>query len=279
MSDLTPYQPATNNALAQSIVGIEASLEEAARANVQVAVDEHGGFTALEVTAMQKIEELRLINGLDLYAIMARGKRLQEIEEMGLIGIHPAGYADLAEMAQDQGISVSEMSQTRDLYNTIFPYINETLGRDIPEIFERVGKSNFREMTPVLKSLILDEEAASASARASVERVLEQVQEDAGDIELEDDDLRQRAVGHLIDQGALLTNRELRAQLRPERTPNAGATVIQRDGQRMILIHCADHDQYEMVQRRINSTVDALVLDEDSVFTTPELRTLQEWLE
>lgn len=279
MSDLTPYQPATNNALAQSIVGIEASLEEAARANVQVAVDEHGGFTALEVTAMQKIEELRLINGLDLYAIMARGKRLREIEELGLIGIHPAGYADLAEMAQDQGISVSEMSQTRDLYNTIFPYINDTLGRDIPEIFERVGKSNFREMTPVLKSLILDEEAASASARASVERVLEQVQEDAGDIELEDDDLRQRAVGHLIDQGALLTNRELRAQLRPERTPNAGATVIQHDGQRMILIHCADHDQYEMVQRRINSTVDALVLDEDSVFTTPELRTLQEWLE
>ena len=239
--------------------GLRSALELAARANVEMVGD---GFTEVEREAMRKIEELKLVNDMDLAAVIMRGELLHEIEDRGLWSVHPGQYTSMQEMARMQGISLSELSNTRDLCDVIFPYIQDTLEMNIAQIWEEIGKSNFRELVPVLKSLITGETPGTASTRDTIETLLdtEAATARAAGEEFTEDDLRHRVIENLIADGQLLTNRQLRTRLRPERTQPVQATVLRQNDQRIVLVEMTE-EQWTAFQRRLNSFMEEAVLD------------------
>lgn len=169
------YAPSLNSILATALTGLEAQLQRAAECNIRAMANDGDGFTQAELRAMKTIEELKLVNGLDLAAVLLRGKLIRQIEEEALWTIHPERYDTFEQMARAQGISPSELSNVRDLCFTIFPYFEETLGVPVAQIWENIGKSNMRELVPVLKSIITGQPSNSASVNRSVDRILDEV--------------------------------------------------------------------------------------------------------
>lgn len=244
--------PATNNTLARAYVGLEGEIRRAAQEALRLAVANSGeSYTEIEQQSMVTIESLRLVNGLDLTAVLLRGKLVREIEENGYITVHPAGYTSLEEMATDQGISVSELSKTINLANVVFPHLRDR-GLVIAELWEQIGKSKFSEMLPHLRVLILNEESQSEQVNSTVQQLINDATASAlatGE-DLTDREIRDRVVLNLIQDGVHLNNRQLRQQLRPERTPPADVTIIDADGRRHLIISVSE-DQWRMVERKL----------------------------
>ena len=276
------YTPSSSLQLSTALLGIESALERAALANVALAGE---GFTDAEKEAMTTIEELKLINGMDLAAVLLRGKLLRRIEERSMWSYHPARYNTLQEMAQDQGISVSNLSNIRDLNFVIFPWMTEH-GLSIPEKWEQIGMSNFRELIPVLKSIITGEASGSASVRQSVENILTDtaatLQAAGSEVEITEDDIRDAAISELLTAGELLRNRDLRARIRPERTPSINMdSFLARDGSRLIIAEVTE-DQWTLIQRRLGAHIDTITIDipdnprvrQSTILTRPLIRKL-----
>ncbi|MCL4561891.1 MAG: hypothetical protein M1281_14940 [Chloroflexi bacterium] len=246
-----------NLELSNSLLGIEAQLQHAAHQNLdQVLAEDGGTYTDLEKHAMLVIDELKMINGMDLAAVLLRGKLLHQIEEEGLYSVHPNQYHDLNTMAKEQGISVSELSNVRTLYDVIFPYIQNTLHRDIAEVWEEIGKSNFRDLVGVMQGVITGHPAPNRQTQSSVRRILDDVEATAraAGQTLDEDSRRQVAVERLLEVGQL-TNAEVRQNIRPERTPSIEANLIQLGGH-TLLIADLDDDQVALVTRRLHGYMD-----------------------
>ncbi len=281
ISAIETYTPSSSLQLSTALLGIESALERAALANVALAGE---GFTEAEKEAMTTIEELKLINGMDLAAVLLRGKLLRRIEERSMWSYHPARYGTLQEMAQDQGISVSNLSNIRDLNFVIFPWMTEH-GLSIPEKWEQIGMSNFRELIPVLKSIITSEASGSASVRQSVENILNDTAatlQATREGEVSDEEIRDAAIEELLTAGELMRNRDLRARIRPERTPSVNMdSFLSRDGTRFILAEVTE-DQWTMIQRRLGAHIDNITVDipdnprvrQSAILTRPLVRKL-----
>ncbi len=256
---ITPFTTSTSMTMNDALNGLRRSLEVAAQVNVDLAGE---GFTEVEKEAMRKIEELKLINDMDLAAVLMRGELLHEIEDRGLWSVHPGQYGSMQEMARMQGISLSELSNTRDLCDVIFPFMQETLGISIPQVWEEIGKSNFRELVPVLKALITGDTPATTSTRNTIETLLdnEAASAQAAGLEVNEQGLRRRVVENLIADGQVMTNRQLRTRLRPERTEPVQATVLLDQGSRIFLAEMTE-EQWTAFQRRLNNFMDEAVLD------------------
>ena len=156
--------------------GLRAGIEAAAEANVSELAN-GGTFTQTEIQAMTVVESLRQVNGLDFAAVILRAYYLRKVQEENALANHPARWTTLSQMADDNKISVAELSQTLDMVNIIFPYVSENIGKPPQQLWDDVGKSKLREMTPVLKSLITGEESDTASTRAGTERALEEARD------------------------------------------------------------------------------------------------------
>lgn len=284
LTAIETYTPSSSLQLSTALLGIESALERAALANVALAGD---GFTDAEKEAMTTIEELKLINGMDLAAVLLRGKLLRRIEERSMWSYHPARYNTLQEMAQDQGISVSNLSNIRDLNFVIFPWMTEH-GLSVPEKWEQIGMSNFRELIPVLKSIITGEASGSASVRQSVENILNdtaatlQAAHEGEGGEVTEEDIRDAAIEELLTAGELMRNRDLRARIRPERTPSINMdSFLGRDGTRFLLAEVTE-DQWTMIQRRLGAHIDNITIDvpdnprvrQSAILTRPLVRKL-----
>ncbi|MEL7591754.1 MAG: hypothetical protein AAGU17_10740 [Anaerolineaceae bacterium] len=283
VSAIETYVPSSSLQLSTALLGIESALVRAAEANVALAGE---GFTDAEKEAMTTIEELKLINGMDLAAVLLRGKLLRRIEERSMWSYHPARYGTLQEMAQDQGISVSNLSNIRDLNFVIFPWMSEH-GFSVPEKWEQIGMSNFRELIPVLKAIITGEQSNSASVRQSVENILNDtaatLQAATVDAqEVTEDEIRDAAIEELLTAGELMRNRELRARIRPERTPSVNMdSFLERDGTRLIIAEVSE-DQWTMIQHRLGAHIDTITIDipdnprvrQSSILTRPLVRKL-----
>ena len=284
ISAIETYTPSSSLQLSTALLGIESALERAALANVALAGE---GFTDAEKEAMTTIEELKLINGMDLAAVLLRGKLLRRIEERSMWSYHPARYGTLQEMAQDQGISVSNLSNIRDLNFVIFPWMTEH-GLSVPEKWEQIGMSNFRELIPVLKSIITGEASGSASVRQSVENILNdtaatlQAAHKGEGGEVTEEDIRDAAIEELLTAGELMRNRDLRARIRPERTPSINMdSFLGRDGTRFLLAEVTE-DQWTMIQRRLGAHIDNITIDvpdnprvrQSAILTRPLVRKL-----
>jgi hypothetical protein len=261
---IVTFQPSQDLTLASSLMGIEGALAAAAHRNVATQLGDTADYTQMEMRSMETIEELKLVNGMDLAAILLRGQLLRRIEDEALWTFHPNQYTTLEAMAREQGISVSELSNVRDLCFVIFPYMEQTLGLNVAQTFENIGKSNMRELVPVLKAVITGE-IARGSVQASVDHFLDEaavneVTDAAAHNRPADrtpENLRRHAAENLINRGETMPNVVLRGELRPERTANIEPTIVRSQGRRIVLATMTD-DQYLMFQRKMGSYMDAV---------------------
>lgn len=122
--------------------------------------------------------------------------------------------------------------------------------------------SNFRELIPVLKSLITGEPSSSSSVRQSVENVLNdaavslQTDSQRDGENITDEDIRDTTIEELLTAGEMLRNRELRAHIRPERIPSIEMDCfLDRNGFRLIVAEVSP-DQWSMILHRIGGHID-----------------------
>lgn len=243
-------QPSNNLAVNSALNSLEAQFRRAAEITAQ---DMDEDFTNAEREAVTVISELRLVNGLDLAAVLLRGKLIRDIEERALWTIHPERYTSAQEMAKAQAISFSEYTNIKDLTLIIFPWM-EQHNMSIPEEWEKIGKSNFREMVPTLKYLITGETPVNTTVQRSLERLLEDVYitAHASGMEIEEPEAREQAVSNLLESGGQMTNRELRQTIRPERTQSVDFTLCDDGNGSKIVTAIVSPEQWTMLQNRLH---------------------------
>jgi hypothetical protein len=260
----------TNAAMSNSLMALDDQFEQAARREVQAYLERTGSaFTQTERYALIKFEKLKLISNLTLAEIMLRGRTIQEIETQGLWSAHPGQYGSMEEAASAQGISASEYSNIRDLCEIIFPFLSQA-GYNIADLWETIGKSNFRELVPILKRTITDEASRSARVEAIFTNEMNDIVASAqvmGEA-ISDQDAREILVNQLIEAGQLPV-RELRQRIRPERIPSLEAYQLSYDGNRTILMVVADDDQSQLLQSRLRGHIDIVTLTQDQARHTP----------
>lgn len=269
--------PSTNPLMANFLLDTEQRSEQAARQNLMTALESHGtspeAYTGPELRAMVKLEQLKLIGDLELEAILLRGKIIHEIENEGLWNVHPNQYASMQEAAVDQGLSLSEYSDIRNLYNHVFPFIANNLGLNLAQVWEEVGKSNFRELTPYFVRLITGNTSQSANVNNTVEAILGDIRAsyESNGTEIDDDQLIEEAVEQLIQAGEL-PNRELRQTIRPERTPSITAyltDVVFEGNNQKVIISVVDEDQLSLFRRRMSGYIDTQPIELGQLAQSP----------
>jgi hypothetical protein len=267
-----------NNSLATVRTNFRAQLEAAAEANVE----QYGDFTPLEKRALTKVEQLRMLGGFELITLLERGALMNEIEQEGLVSVFPGEYESLEQICQAIGISKAEYSDTRGLCNVLFPWLEANTDRSLQEWWEEIGKSKFRELLPVLRGLIEGEsarnhetvnEAIRVQLNNAMVNVVNEVSTEAGRVLTADEiielqrtttesgALQHRAILTVLEFGALPV-REMRQQVRPNRTPNIAGTMI-RGERRSYAVLRMDGGQSEMFQRLMGTHVDMAYVNED----------------
>lgn len=241
------------------------SLQKTAANNLQLAASEQGGtlegFSAIELRALLYTEMLNLSKGLGFAELMVQGRIVGTMERESLHSVHPAGYTTLDELAQDQGISVSELSQVRDLTQTIFPWVTTNLSYDAAYMWNEVGKSKLRELVPLLKRTITGDIArgtVETSYQAVVNDLLAtRLVADPGEEAPEGLPLQILVAEQLIEHGITMTNANLRQTIRPDRTPSLEPVIVRRfsngqaESQLYIVMQVSD-DQMTMLERRLH---------------------------
>jgi len=265
----------------QTLDNIFQSLEKSAAMNVAAAAGNNDDYSAIEIRALVRAEMLNLSKGLDFAAIITKGRIVDEIQQEGLFTVHPAGYHTLEELAVDQGISVSELSQIMDLTRTIFPWIVMHLGRSAAQVFEAVGKSNMRELVPVLKRLITGETTGVGTVEEAVRRILDDMaatMRAAGQTPTPEA-ITTAAVEELLDVGTHLTNREVRRRIRPDATPPIEVVIMRgRNTEHAYLIAKVTDVQEQMVARRLHGYWDQTVIDATDGHTVRPAPATRRWL-
>jgi replicative DNA helicase len=271
MSDQNAIQLAVGTEsvqLASALGNLQNTLFEAAEANIRAALGEEANqYSALQMRAMTYAEALRLTSGMDLSTIITRGNIIRDIETQGLTGVHPNGYANLTALAAENGVSVGELSDIRALCDVIFPYIAETLQMNLMEVWDRIGKSSFREMVPALRSLITGEQPNHASVRQAVEQMLNGAAIALADVEecepadVPETDVRRQAVVALLNEATVHTTREMRRRVRPSPVPHVQmATLEIAEGQWYGLLKFDSQEQLDLVLRILNPHIDNMRL-------------------
>jgi len=255
-------RPASSNDLATSFINIDEGISRVAQENVRQFIADSGQtFTATEIEAMQVVEELKTINGIDLAALLMRASRIRRIISENLMTRHPAEYQTLDELAKDNGMSASELSNVLDLADVIFPYLSD-LGFNIAILWEEIGKSKFRELTAVLKVLITGEPSNAESVNNSVQILIDDVNsvnEESG-VTMTAREVSDVVIRSLVEDGRLLTNAQLRQRVRPTRTPVINGSVI-KDGSRYMVFLNISPEQHEMFMRRMTRDFDPYTAD------------------
>jgi hypothetical protein len=264
----------THAGMSTQLASLNNQFEQAARQNVQTFLAQNpdmSSFTRTEKHAMVKMEQLKLIGDLTLAEILLRGQVIHEIESLGLWSTHPMGFNSMEDAAEAQGISKSEYSNIRDLCEVIFPYLAQA-GYNIADLWETIGKSNFRELVPILKRTITDEASRSSRLEAIFTNEMNDIVASArvmGEA-ITDQDAREILVDQLIEAGQLPV-RELRQRIRPERIPSLEAYQLSYDGNRSILMVLTDDDQSQLLQSRLRGHIDIVNLTQNQARHTPAI--------
>src|SRR5512141_2736311 len=125
---LQTSSPSSETGLSRTLNGLEEAVYAAANRNLEAVIatsPADTGMTMLERAAIVEVEALKLTNGIDLTALLLRGRILAKIRTQNLLNVHPEHYVSLADMASANalGISSTELSNTDALCNVIFPYL------------------------------------------------------------------------------------------------------------------------------------------------------------
>jgi len=263
----------TSRSLSNEILTLKERFEQEARLQVSEYLETDGRqFTQTEKYAMVKLQQLKMIKSLTLAKVILMGEVIQEIEAHGLWSAHPMGYQSMEEAAKDQGISLSEYSNIRDLTQIIFPYLQEA-GYTIAEQWERIGISKFRELIPVLKRAITGTESRSERVEAVFNNEMDDIYATAsvaGD-DMNDIAARQLVVDTFIQRGELPVT-ELRRHLRPERTPSLMGWRVPYRGNQSIFMMVVNEDQEQMLSRRLNGYMDVTPVQRDEMSRSQVIR-------
>ena len=252
----TAIQLSDNTGLAASLGGIEEAIRRAAHENTAIVLGPNHDYGALEVQSIEIIEALKLTHGLDLTAVILRGKLIHQFEEGGFAGVYPGESTDLTTIARLNGISLTELSDTRTMYDIVFPWIEENLpGVTVAELWAKIGKSGMKDLLPVLRALITGVATGSESVRNSVDMLLNDAFLAAttdGSLPADEAEqqtfLRAAAINHVLELGAELPVREVRRIIRPTHTPNI-ATIVINNGATKYAVMKLTADQETMLQR------------------------------
>ena len=262
---LAVYAPSDNAQLSTSLVGLEAAFFSAAQSNVDAQMA-GGNYSNAERNAAIKVEELRLVHGLDLAAIFLRQKLLREIEEQGLWFEHPNRFRNMQELAREVGISVTQLSYENSLVNHIFPYFQEA-GIQPAEIYERMSRSNLNDLVPILKVLITGEPSDRQTTNESAETLMSNAAASMVSHALShnlpnpnDEQVRTQAIADIVEAGQVMTNRALREHVRPTPTAHVEPVVLSRGETRFVLIKMTDA-QWQTFERKMGGF-------QEPVFTT-----------
>jgi len=264
MEDQQLIRISTNLGLNNALLNLEDQLTAAAERNALAVGD---GFTQAEKRAIVQVEKLKLVGSLDLAALMLRGKIIAEIENNGIWADHPNGYQSMREMAEDIGVSVSELSDTRRLCDVVFPYMIDRLGIHPAQMWEEIGKSKFRELSSILSVVIDGTELESDKGVNMVARnILENAAASAlvEENDWTDEQVRESVVRDLLETGRLPVT-EMRRHIRPNQTESIEASLI-RSRQRNFFIAEMTEDQFELMTRLLSSHLDTVQVElpEDS---------------
>jgi hypothetical protein len=268
----------------ETLDGIWSSLEKSAAESISLAATQENAtlteYSAIEQRALLYGEMLNQSKGLSFAEVMVQGRIVSTMERESLASVHPAGYRSLDELARDQGIGASELSQIRDMTQTIFPWIQTNIGTEPSELWQEVGKSKLRELTPLLKRVITGEEARGSvetsydNLIAGINRVAEESNET-----LTDDDRQKNAVEQLITHGMTMTNADLRQTIRADRTPSLEPVILTRwnpsgrePARRNYVIVEVSDDQLTMLSRRLHGYWDPVRV---SATTPTDVETIQ----
>lgn len=261
---------ADNANLSASLRTLTGHVLNAAEENIRTALGpDVENYSALELRSMVTVEAFRLTQGMDLAAIYARGELAAQIEREGLFTVHPNGYTTLEQMAQSQGISVSELSDTRALCSVIFPYIENEMGLSMAEQWNSIGKSSFREMVPALRALITGEQPSHTSVREAVQNMLSVARASVeasgsltGDEAQDLRAVRQEAVRQLLVAGATTPTRQLRRAIRPSRTSPVNIVNLQVDESAYFaVVQIPSREQLDMFNRLMGDHADIFNID------------------
>ena len=267
----------TSSSLSNYLSDFEVRSEQAARQNLEAALITSGGdiesYTVPEIRAMVKLEQLKLVGDLSLAEVLLRGKIIKEIEDEALWSIHPNRYPNMQTAAKAQGISISEYSNIRDLYNIVFPYLIDTLGMNLALVWEEVGKSNLRELTPYLVCAITGQPSQSRNVGVMIDQMMDDSTEEAqrgGQIATESQ-VRQSVVQQLMETGRL-TNREVRQRIRnpiQEDIPIYIMEIHHHQTPQKVLVSFLNDQQYSLVQRRLQGIITPIQTNLPDLMLTP----------
>jgi hypothetical protein len=264
---LQTISPSSETGLATTLNGLEEAVYAAANRNLDAALASSPadtGLTQLERTAIVEVEALKLTNGIDLTALLLRGRILAKIRNQNLLNVHPEHYVSLADMANANalGISSTELSNTDALCNIIFPYL-ENNGFSVTEVWHDIGKSKFFELVPILSAVITGEMPGRGETREAVLNILQghggEVSDD-GNVEVTEA-VRNNAVADLIEMGSLPV-REMRRQLRPRGTADIPAVILQQGDMYYAAMQMTE-DQLVMFRRLTHEHLNETIIPEN----------------
>ena len=280
MPENNAIQISSNAQISARLNNMLENFERAAQQNVQAFMETTGnnGFTITERRALVKLEQLKLIGDLTLAEIMLRGEIIRQIESEGLWSSHPGQYGSMEEAAAAQGISQSEYSNIRDLCDVIFPYLTEA-GYNVPMLWEEIGKSKFRELIPILKRAITNEESRSQRIEAIFENEMDDIAATAAATgePVSNEEAREILINQMIEAGTLPV-RELRQRIRPERTPSMHAFRIPYERDSQIYMFILDADQRELLSRRLTGYMDVIPVDRGEARRSEIVRNMVDYL-
>jgi hypothetical protein len=266
-SNAITVAPSTETGLATNLLGLESSIYAAAKRNLDTALEEQDGNmpTTLERTAIIEVEALKLVGGLDLAAILLRGKILAKIRTQNLLNIHPGHYDTQAQMAVDQGISAAELSYIQTLYDIVFPWLEEN-GMSVATIWHEIGKSKFFELTPIMSAVISGEMPGRGTTLDAVMALTADATTalTVDGVAPTEDDVRSRVMNRLIEIGSTLPVMEVRRAVRPTHTPDINATIVHQ-GEQFYLVAQMTEDQRVMFRRLSGTHVDFVEVNGDTI--------------
>jgi hypothetical protein len=244
-------------------------------------------FGQLQIEAMEQVEALRLVGGLDLYSILLRYKFIRNILDHNLLAVHPGNYTvngdggvnpkPMKTMAEEQGISISELHDIIKLGSIVFPFLTQEYGPNaVADWWEDLGKARMREMVPTLISAITGERSGSGNVRTAIATATEAaalnyVAEDTGSTltwnEIEPAERRRRVAREVADIVRRSPNvREMRHALRG--TTGTGDIMFlsnETDDGRFIVCAELTSDQRLMMQRLMTDRVEFQAVNQNDM--------------
>ena len=139
--------------LLQAIAELEGRTVEQAEINIGAAVLE--GMTAPQRRAALAAEQLKILGTeLDYAHTRLRAQLLDELDTGELWSFHPSSPAAFKELVVELGVSKSEASDLLAWERHIYPYLKEHFDLGPFEVWQLLGKTKRRRITPYLRHVL-----------------------------------------------------------------------------------------------------------------------------